>query len=183
MLVAGGPPAVRNKLIPISMKSTLRRAAEAGLKITGSLAFLAPLLTRLMIGWAFHQTGHGKLLNLGRTASFFADSGIPFPRANAAFIGSLEFVGGLCLILGLGTRIVALLLSATMVVALMTADRDNLIQHFAHELTDVVPVVYGIFLLWLIVYGPGPISIDYWIRKKLGIPEESDNREKVPYAK
>jgi putative oxidoreductase len=165
------------------MKSNLRRAAESGLRIAGTLAFLAPLLTRLMIGWAFHQTGHGKLQDLDTLTSLFRENHIPFPHANAVFIATLEFVGGLCLILGLGTRIFALLLSATMVVALMTADRDNLIQHFAHELTEVVPVVYRVFLLWLVLYGPGPISIDHWIRKKLGIPEESDNKEKVPYAK
>lgn len=160
----------------------LQRAAESGLKLAGTLAFLAPLLTRLVIGWAFHLTGHGKLQNLDRTASFFGDTGIPFPRANAVFIATLEFVGGLFLMLGLATRIVALLLSATMVVALMTADRENLVTHFAHELTDVVPVVYGLFLLWLILYGPGPVSIDHWIRKKLRIPEQSDNKEKLPYG-
>src|SRR5437588_4921475 len=155
----------------------IQRVAESGLKIAGTLAFLAPLMTRLVLGWAFHQTGHGKLQDLDKVTSFFSDSGIPFPRANAVFIASLEFIGGLCLMLGLGTRIFALLLSATMVVALMTADREHLINHFAHELTDVVPVVYGLFLLWLILYGPGPVSIDHWIRKKLGIPETTDNRE------
>jgi putative oxidoreductase len=144
-----------------------RRAAESGLKVASALAFLAPLMTRLVLGWTFHLTGHGKWQNFDRTASFFSDSGIPFPRANAAFIASLEFVGGLCLMLGLGTRIFALLLSATMVVALMTADRDNLIKNFPEGLTEVVPVVYGLFLLWLILYGPGRVSIDHWIRRKL----------------
>lgn len=161
----------------------IQRVAESGLKAANKLAFLAPLMTRLVLGWAFHLTGHGKLQNLDRTASFFSDSGVPFARANAVFIGSLEFVGGFCLILGLGTRIVALLLSSTMAVALMTADRENLIKNFPDALTDVVPVVYGLFLLWLILYGPGPVSIDHWIRKKLRIPETSDNKEKVLYGK
>lgn len=164
-----------------AMKPNLiRRAAESGLNLAKRLAFLAPLLTRLVIGWAFHQTGHGKIMNFDRTASFFEDSGIPFPRANAAFIGSLEFLGGLCLMLGLGTRIFALLLSATMVVALLTADRENFINKFAHELTDVVPVVYGLFLLWLILYGPGPISIDHWIRKKMKLAPTDAELESAP---
>ena len=165
------------------MKSNLiARAAGSGLRIAGAAAFLAPLLTRLLMGVAFHLTGHGKLQNFDRTVSFFDDSGIPWPRANAAFIASLEFVGGLCLILGLGTRIFALLLSASMVVALLTADRENFVKNFPSGLTDVVPVVYGLFLLWLVLYGPGPVSIDHWIRKKLGIPETSDNKGKVAYG-
>lgn len=163
--------------------SLIARLAVSGLRIAGALAFVAPLITRLVLGWAFHSTGHGKLQNLDRTASFFRDIGIPFPRANAAFIGSLEFIGGLCLMLGLGTRVFALLLSATMAVALLTAERENFVNKFAHELTDVVPVVYEMFLLWLILYGPGPVSIDHWIRKKIGIPEKSDNTEKVSYGK
>lgn len=149
--------------------------AAQGLRLAGFLSFLPPLLTRLLIGWAFHLTGHGKLVNFDRTVSFFSDLGLPFPRVNAGFIGSLEFVGGLCVILGLGTRIFAFLLSCTMVVALLTADRENFLKNFPNGLTDVVPVVYGLFLLWLILLGPGPVSIDYWIRKKMGIAPERDN--------
>ena len=61
-----------------------------------------------------------------RTVGFFTDLGIPFPAANAAFIARLEFYGGMLLIVGLGTRIVASLLGSTMVVALMTADKEAL---------------------------------------------------------
>jgi len=88
----------------------LQRLAAFGLRITAAIAFLAPLLTRLVVGWGFHVTGHGKLSNLTKVTGFFTDLGIPFPGANAVFIASLEFVGGLCLILGLGTRIFAALL-------------------------------------------------------------------------
>src|SRR6266404_9968764 len=108
----------------------IQRLATFGLRITAALAFLAPLLTRLVVGWGFHITGHGKLSNLEKVTGFFTDLGIPFPGANAAFIASLEFVGGICLMLGLGTRIFSLLLSATMIVALLTADRANLIAKF-----------------------------------------------------
>ena len=43
--------------------------------------------------------------------------------ANAAFVSRLEFYGGMLLIAGLLTRLVASGLGATMVVALMTADK------------------------------------------------------------
>jgi len=155
--------------------STAARIAGRGLRLAGALAFLAPLITRLVIGLTFHQTGHGKLLHLDKTASYFTDLGIPFASANAAFISTLEFVGGLCLILGLGTRIFAFLLSCTMIVALLTAERGHFLEKFPTELTDVTPVALGLPLLWLVLYGPGSLSIDHWIRKKLGIPEQRDN--------
>jgi len=129
-------------------------------KTTGALQFAPPLLTRLVIGVTFFYTGQGKLQNLDRTISFFGNLGIPFPAANAIFISSLEMIGGICLVLGLGTRLFAALLSSTMVVALMTADRESLIGKFPAELTDVAPVMLLLFLIWLALYGAGTVSLD-----------------------
>jgi len=147
----------------------VRRAAALGLRFTSALQLLAPLLTRLVIGYAFYQAGGGKLANMERTVGFFTDLGIPFPAANAAFIARLEFYGGMLLIVGLGTRIVAALLGSTMAVALMTADKESFLNALRgvgdDGLTDVVPVVYGLFLLWLILFGPGLASLDALVRK------------------
>ena len=106
----------------------VRRAAALGLRVASALQLLAPLLTRLVIGYAFYQAGGGKLANMERTVGFFTDLGIPFPAANAAFIARLEFYGGMLLIVGLGTRIVASLLGSTMAVALMTADKESFLN-------------------------------------------------------
>jgi len=163
--------------IGVAANNPIRRLAIAGLKLAESLSFLAPLLTRLVIGSSFFMTGRGKLENFDRTAAFFSEIGVPFARANAAFIGSLEMIGGVCILLGFGTRIFSLLLSATMVVALLTADKDNLIKSFPFSLTDVTPWVYGMFLLWLILCGPGRLSVDHVIAGKLHLHEEGDNKK------
>jgi len=150
-------------------KSAIQRAASLGLTITGATAFLAPLLTRLVIGQAFYYTGHGKLQNFDRTVSFFTDLGIPFPAINAGFVSMIEFVGGICLILGLGTRIFSFLLSGSMVVALLTADKQSFIDKFPADITDVTPFVYLMLLIWLVLYGAGPVSLDRilnrWLRR------------------
>ncbi len=138
----------------------MQRGLDMAKGLIDSLQFAAPLLTRLMVGITFYYTGHGKLQNLDRTASFFSDLGIPFPGANAVFISSLELFGGIALMFGLGTRVFAALLSSTMVVALMTADKDSLISKFPADLTDVSPVVLLMFLVWLVLYGAGPVSLD-----------------------
>ena len=132
---------------------------------------LAPLLTRLVIGQAFVQTGIGKWENFHDTVDFFASLGLPAPAANAAFIASLEVVGGTALILGIGTNLFAALLSSTMVVAILTADRANFIGAVTgtgdHALTDVLPVIFLMPLTWLIAFGAGPLSADYLLGKRL----------------
>jgi putative oxidoreductase len=149
------------------IRNPIQRIAGIGLTVTGAIAFLAPLLTRLVIGQAFYYTGHGKLTNFDRTVSFFTDLGIPFPALNAGFVSTIECVGGICLILGLGTRIFSLLLSGSMVVALLTADKQTFIDKFPADITDVTPFVYLLFLIWLVLFGSGPISLDRFINKWL----------------
>ena len=150
----------------------IQRIAQLGLRVTGALTFLAPLLTRLVIGVAFHYTGHGKLSNLQRTTDFFARLGIPFPHVIAVFISTLEFVGGLFLALGLATRIIAALLSCSMIVALITSDGGEWLMKFPADLTDVTSFTFLLFLIWLVLYGPGPISVDKLISKWLRIGDQ-----------
>jgi putative oxidoreductase len=151
--------------------AVVRRAAALGLKLAGALSFLPPLLTRLVIGYAFYQAGQGKLAHPEKIVEFFTGLGIPLPAANAAFVSRLEFYGGMLLVVGLLSRLVAALLGSTMIVALMTADKAAFLEALAGAgeagLTDVVPVVYGLFLLWLVVFGPGAASLDALLRRWL----------------
>lgn len=139
------------------------------LGVAAALAFLPPLLTRLVIGQAFYQAGAGKLSNPEGVAAFFGGLGIPFPELNAAFVSRVEYWGGLLLIVGLATRVAALLLSSTMVVALMTADREGFLEALRGSgdsgLTDVDPVVLLLFLIWLVIQGPGVVSLDAAVRR------------------
>ena len=141
----------------------IRRPLEMAATFADRLAFLAPLLTRIVIGQAFFLTGRGKWANLDNVVGFFSELGIPMPYANAVFIALLELVGGLCLIAGLGTRLFSLLLSATMIVALLTADRENFLKALGSDLTSVAPVVMLLSLIWLVFFGAGPVSLDHLI--------------------
>lgn len=134
---------------------------------------LAPLLTRIVIGQAFVQTGIGKWENFHDTVEFFASLGLPAPAANVAFTATLEVVGGAALILGIGTNLFAALLSSTMVVALLTADRASFIGAVTgngdQALTDVLPVIFLMPLTWLVAFGAGPFSLDYLLQKRFGL--------------
>ena len=140
-----------------SLVERIRRASDA-------LAFLAPLATRVVLGLAFLQTGLGKWRNFDNTIQFFASLGLPAPTANAALVATLELVGGIALILGLGTRFFALGLSSTMVVALLTADRADFLAAWAPASdkgpTDIVAFAFLLWLLWLVFYGAGTMSLD-----------------------
>jgi putative oxidoreductase len=153
----------------------VQRAARLGLKVTAALAFLAPLMTRITMGHAFFLTGRGKLENFETTVEFFAAQNIPFPALNAAFVSRLEYYGGILLVLGLLTRLVAALLASTMVVALLT-ERAQFFESWkpATELgpTDISSWVFLLLLSWLVFYGPGLVSADHFLARWLGLGQQ-----------
>jgi putative oxidoreductase len=163
-------------------QSPVARAAQLGLRLAALASPLAPLLTRLVMGQAFFLTGRGKLEHFDNTVSFFTQLGIPLPEVNAAFISRLEYYGGILLILGLLTRLVAAGLASTMVVALLTADREHFLNAFFLRgdagLTDITPFVYLLFLIWLVLSGPGLLSLDTFVSKAIGAtpPKEPESR-------
>ena len=159
--------------VKMSPPASLKRAAELGLKVAAALSFLAPLLTRLVVGQAFFLTGRGKWQHFENTVTFFTELGIPFPEANAAFVASLELVGGICLILGLLTRFMSAGLLGTMVVALLTADKERFLESWSPSSEigplDISPFVFLTFFLWLVLFGPGAVSLDALLKRWLGL--------------
>ncbi|MCB9883211.1 MAG: DoxX family protein [Planctomycetes bacterium] len=129
-----------------------------------------PLVTRVMLGHAFLLTGWGKLAHLERTTSFFANLGLPFAGFHAAFVGCIELVGGACLILGFGIRVVTSLLMSTMVVALATADRSSLVHALGFRgqpgFLDITALAFLVLLVWLFVEGAGAASLDGFVRSR-----------------
>lgn len=91
--------------------------------MTQRYAHLAPLLLRLALGAVFIAHGLPKLTAPGMTAGFFGKIGIPAPYVMVLVVGLIEAGGGLLLLLGVATRIVASLLALTMLTAILTAKR------------------------------------------------------------
>jgi len=132
------------------------------------LEFVPILFARLALGVGFIQTGHGKLFGgHANVVELFTNLKIPMPELNAWFVSGLEFFGGILLVVGLGTRIIALMLSFAMLVAGLTAvfPKDGFLGSLLS--TEVLAML---MLLWLVFSGPGALSLDHLVAKKLAPP-------------
>jgi putative oxidoreductase len=133
-----------------------------------SLQSLFLLAVRLYWGWQFIQDGWGKLNNLAKVTDFFNSLGLPAPGLTAASIAGLELVGGVLLALGLGSRLIALLLTGNMLMAYITADREALFSVFSDpdKFYGASPYTYLFASIIVLVFGPGNYSVDAWLAKK-----------------
>jgi len=134
------------------------RAQTAFLSTAGRLSFLGPTLARLTLGVVFVGTGWGKLHSLDKVTGFFTELGIPAPGFNAMLAASAEFVCGGLLLLGLLSRLAAIPLIITMIVAILTAKRGDL--HGISDLLGFEEWTYIVLAIWIAVAGPGPLSLD-----------------------
>jgi putative oxidoreductase len=127
------------------------------------------LVMRLYWGWSFFQTGKGKLINFERTTKFFRSLDIPFPEINVAMAASTEMIGGLLLVVGLGSKIVPIPLIVTMLVAYATAHQTELLGILSDtdSFTEAAPFLFLLTSLIVFLFGPGRLSLDYLLAKRL----------------
>jgi putative oxidoreductase len=131
-----------------------------------TLEWLPILLIRLIEGIVFVDSGRRKLfLDLTGYGNFFVELGIPFPYVMAVVAAIIEFGGGICLILGLGTRVVALAEAVIMANAIWLVQIKE-VKSFSEFLFLSEFLSIGIFV-WLIFTGAGKISLDHWLARKL----------------
>jgi putative oxidoreductase len=132
------------------------------------------LILRLMAGGVFFWEGILKFVYANQGVGRFTKLGIPYPHITANFIGGLEIVGGLLLLSGLITRLIAIPFIAEMIVAILATKigiylgtsplplppSPPKIGPWAvlHEIrSDYAQIMTTIFLL---VNGPGKWSLD-----------------------
>jgi putative oxidoreductase len=132
------------------------------------------LLVRIVLGVMFIQSGHGKLFGgHEKVTGYFTELGIPLPALNAWLVACTEFFGGIGLLAGLGTRIFALMLSISMLIATLTARLPDLRKEATFDITDLffVPEVLAmLLLLWMVCSGPGKLSLDNLVTKRFAPP-------------
>jgi putative oxidoreductase len=115
----------------------------------------APLSLRLIIGILFIINGIMKFTNMSGAVLDFMHLGVPLPFIAAPFAAALEVIGGLGLILGLGTRVFSILLTLDMIVAIVST---RFVWTSEFQLLEFqLALIAG--LISLILSGPGIFAI------------------------
>lgn len=126
-----------------------------------------PLLGRVLIAAIFLLSGFGKVVAPGATAGYIAAVGLPLPYLGVAIAIMVELVGGLLLIAGYQTRLVALAMAAFSVATALffhnaLGDQNQFIHFFKN-----IAMAGG--LLQVVAFGAGSLSVDALLdsRKKV----------------
>lgn len=117
----------------------------------------AALVGRIALGALFLAHGLPKMKDLRKPMAFVAGTGWPGGATFAVLFSLLEFFGGIALILGLLTQIVAVLFVLEMV-ATTIFSKMKLQKKFT--LGYELDVAYAAFALVLALLGPGAFSLD-----------------------
>lgn len=139
------------------------------------------LAVRLLMGWEYLEAGMEKF----RGQNWFTDiqGNFPFPfnvvppAISWQMATWFEIIGGIALIIGLGTRFFAVSLIVLTVVAISAVHWPADWQTFADLLKGYVisddgfgnfklPILFLAMLTALLFFGPGKLSIDAFIRRR-----------------
>ena len=143
----------------------MRRIIEKYIAGVSQLKDLPPLIIRGILVYGFYSPAIYKITDFSGTARWFESMGMPFPTLNAYLAGLTEFGEVILLTLALGTRLISLPLIIVMIVAIMTVHIDNGFSAAKNGIE--IPFYFIIFLIILIIYGPGRLSLDHLITKRL----------------
>lgn len=122
-------------------------------------------ILRVVIGIIFVVHGYEKLftMSVAGVTGFFTQIGAPLPGVTAPLVSVLEFAGGIALILGLLTPIVAALLAANMLGALFLVHLPNGFSAMNGGYEFVLTLLGA--LLALALTGPGAYALDAVFRR------------------
>jgi len=131
---------------------------------------LGALLGRLLMSAIFIWSGYDKLIAPGGKQAYFAQLGLPLPAIAWAVTVVVEFIGGLALLIGVQTRLVALVLAvwciATAIVAHSNFADPNMQIHFMKN----VAMAGG--FIFIALFGSGAYAVDAILgRSRPGVPD------------
>ena len=160
----------------------------------GGSAPSATILVRLAVGGVFFASGLIKFLYSNQGVGRFVRLGIPAPEDMANFVGTVEVIAGLLLMVGLTTRLAAIPLVIDMLVAIGTSKLPLLFGPGPEPVAAAPRVGLWAFAyqarldgtmllccLFLMVVGAGAWSFDAWRagsvrRRSLGAAREREQK-------
>jgi putative oxidoreductase len=146
-----------------------------GLPPLRRLAPLAPLLARLLVGIVMVVHGWQKLVDMtpaGFGEGMLGELGVPAPVVFGWVVTLIELVGGALLLVGLFTRVAALLNAGVLVGALLLVKLDiGLIAPMGSQMPGA-ELEFGLLagLITVALLGPGKPSVDHALGVEAGAP-------------
>lgn len=135
----------------------------------GSESASSIILIRLVVGLVFFFEGVQKYLfqqelGIGR----FIKIGIPFPYFFAPFVGAVEIIFGLLIVLGLFTRISAIPLIIDITVAIISTKIPMLFKEGFWKMVHEARTDWSMLLclIFLFIVGAGKLSLDHYFSSR-----------------
>jgi len=123
-----------------------------------------PAIGRVLLAAIFIISGFGKLMTPAGTIGYIASSGLPFASLAFAAAVAVELGGGLLLVAGFKTRIVAALLALFSVVTAFAFHGNVGDQNQMIHLLKNIALAGG--LLQVVAFGAGAWSVDAFGARK-----------------
>ena len=132
-------------------------------------------LARVSLGLFFAISGFNKLVYTEHREGLvkvMVEAGIPFPEVSAVFLALVELFGGSFLVVGFLSTLCAIALTIAMIVAIVTVELHTIpagltfldwLDYFLY----LPQVMYVVLFLWLMVSGPGPVSLDSYLSRAI----------------
>jgi putative oxidoreductase len=148
------------------MQAALPQAASGvareALRWLEGLSPALDLLIRVFVASVFFKAGLTKIVSWDTTLALFeSEYAVPLlPPAAAAVLGTgVELAFPVLLVLGLGTRVSALVLFVFNIVAVISYPGIGEVGLKDHQ-------TWGLLLLVTLLHGPGALSIDHLVRRR-----------------
>ena len=158
MSLTAYPSSQAKPLIPAvaPLLNALSPLAEPLVRATAGL-MLVPHGAQKLFGW-FGEYG------VEATGQFFAAK-LGLPASFALLAGLIEFVGGICLAIGLGTRVAAGLIAGMMAVAIVSVHIPA--GYFWMTGGYEYPLMWGLVAFAFVLRGSGRYSVDALIGREI----------------
>ena len=133
-------------------------SSDLFISVLNNNALIGPclLVARIFMAAVFLTFGIGKIIHMGRMQSYMEAHGVPGGLISLAIV--VQIGCGLLVVLGYQTRFAALMLAGFCIVATsLFHTQFNVPGELSHFTKDFA--IAGGFL-FMIAYGPGPLSLD-----------------------
>src|SRR5215470_16706747 len=152
-----------------------KQLVQFALQGSGDLEQFAILLVRISLGLFFAISGANKLFVAVRTQTMYetlVNAKVPFPHLMTYFVSGVEFVGGSLLTVGFLSSLACVGLLVDTLVAILTTKLAAMPKglsplNWLDDFLYLPEFLFVLFFIWLICFGPGKFSVDYWLAGKL----------------